>query len=445
MTKPSLISMSIVAAATACVFSSASLGGLVYFDATTGDNQIDDGVGTWNTTNTLWTTNGGVSNFAWSNTTNANDTAVFGAGVAGTPGNITNTSGNKAGNLSFQKSYTLTSGGNTTLTLSGGGINVDNTIVGTIAGTVNLSGTAGVTKTGPGTLVFAGLNTSNYTGGTYINEGKLRLTFGTSGDLVKSASGDVHLLDTSGAANAAIGIEGNNAAWIIPNNIVVRSGSTGSASINYQKTSTNGTGTFSGSLTLNKDLLLTKSGGNPIAVTVSGNVSGAGNLTIDQSNGGGGVTLSGNNASHAGTLSILGSTLANTPVSLNGTQGNSNITLNKVAAAGTGTLRYNISNAVSDLMTVTNTATLSLSGLSLEPVVSGSPSLAEYVIINTTTGVSGTFASIIDTYPAYDFAVDYDGTVTNPGKVVLLVTVIPEPASLSLLALASAACLRRRA
>lgn len=439
MSKANLVRMSVVAAATASLLSSASHGALVYFDAVANNGQIDEGGGTWNTSNALWTTNGGATNFAWNNTTNANDTAVFGNGVAGTPGTVSGTANLKAGSLQFLKSYTYQSWNNT---LSIGEINVATGVLASI-GNLSFLGTNGITKTGAGTLQFSTLTNSGYTGGTSINEGKLRFSSGTSGDLLNASSGEIRLLNTSGAADAAIGVEGNNGGWIIPNNIIVRSGSTGNASINYQKSSTNGTGTFSGDLTLNKDLLLTKSGGNPVAITVSGDVSGAGNLTVDQTNGGGGVTLSGDNTLHTGTVTIKGNTLGNTPVSLNSTQGNSNITLNKVAVAETGTLQYNINGSLADLITVTNTATLDLAGLTLQPVIVGSPTLAEYVIASTTTGVSNSFASIVDTYPGYDFAVDYDGTVLNPNKVVLLVS-IPEPASLSFLALASVACLRRR-
>ena len=426
-------------AAAALALPPSAQGALVYFDAVASNGQIDDGGGTWSTSNALWTTDGGASNFAWNNTTNANDTAVFGAGVAGTPGTVSGTNNLKAGSLQFLKSYTYQSWNNT---LSIGEVNVATGAVATL-GNLGILGSNGVTKTGSGTLTFTTLTNSGYTGGTYINDGKLRFSSNSAGNLLNPATGDIYMLDTSGAADAAIGVEGNNGNWTIPNNIIVRSGSTGSASINYQKSSTSGTGTFSGNLTLNKDLLLTKSGGNPVAVTVSGNVSGAGNLTIDQSTGGGGVTLSGNNASHAGTLSILGSTLANTPVSLNGTQGNSNITLNKVAAGGAGTLRYNVSGGLADLITVTNTATFDLAGLTLEPVIGATPTQSEYVIINTTAGVSNTF-TLLDTSPSYDFVIDYDGTIDNPGKVVLLLTVIPEPASFAVLAAGSVLVLARR-
>jgi hypothetical protein len=131
-------------------------------------------------------------------------------------------------------------------------------------------------------------------------------------------------------------------------------------------------------------------------------------------------------------------------VTLDSARGNSNMTFDKVAVGGTGSFAFNVANDVSDLISLANGATLSLNGRDLIPNLTGAQTQNEYVLVNTVTGVSGTFASIIDSSPSYDFAVDYDGTDANPGKVVLVLTVIPEPASLSLLAVAAGGLLGRR-
>ncbi|WP_161786165.1 ESPR-type extended signal peptide-containing protein [Lysobacter antibioticus] len=125
------------------------------------------GTGTWNLSNPFWSTNGdGVSGTysAWNNI--ALDDAFFG----GTSGTVTLDEPITAHNLTFESTgYTLIG---STLTLSGVTPTI-NTGNGTATQTINsvILGSAGLTKTGTGTLVLTGNNT--YSGDTVISNGNL--------------------------------------------------------------------------------------------------------------------------------------------------------------------------------------------------------------------------------------------------------------------------------
>ncbi|MEZ0259268.1 MAG: autotransporter-associated beta strand repeat-containing protein, partial [Chthoniobacter sp.] len=127
------------------------------------------GTGTWDTTNLRWWDGASASDQAWVNANS--DTAVF-AGAAGT---VTLGTPITVGNLTFNTSgYTITG---SALTMTGGVISVDPGQSDTISSQV--SGTAGLTKVGTGTLYLTN-SANDYTGATVIGSGTVVITTATA-------------------------------------------------------------------------------------------------------------------------------------------------------------------------------------------------------------------------------------------------------------------------
>jgi autotransporter-associated beta strand protein len=147
--------------------------------ASTTDDLITPGAGTWTTGGTKW--DDGIVNSlngTWAN----GDDATFG----GTAGTVTVSGGVNAHNITFQTGYTVAA---STLTLSGTTptITTDTGVSASIGSVI--AGTAGLTKTGAGTLTLTSVN--SYTGGTIVNGGTLKLNAGGFGvgNLRGSATG----------------------------------------------------------------------------------------------------------------------------------------------------------------------------------------------------------------------------------------------------------------
>ena len=86
------------------------------WDPTSGDGQITDGTGNWNTTDSNWTTDAGATNVVAPSSAFGSD-LFFGGGTAGTAGTITLTeTGNSFGSLTFNSpnagTYNLDLNGN---------------------------------------------------------------------------------------------------------------------------------------------------------------------------------------------------------------------------------------------------------------------------------------------------------------------------------------------
>ena len=210
-----------------------------------GDSTITGGTGSWDTTFGNWTTDGGANNIAWTN--GGNVTAVFG----GTAGSVTLVSNIVAGGMSFSSSgYLIGADAGNTLTLAAPTIGVAN---GGDMATISapLAGSAGLAKTGAGSLVISGANT--YTGTTTISGGTL--TIGGAGQL--------------------------------------------------------GGGSYAGAISNNGSLVFNSSS----AQTFSGQISGSGGLTQNGSGtltlSNAVETYSGNTAVNAGTLALSGSAAIN--------------------------------------------------------------------------------------------------------------------------------------
>ncbi len=280
----------------------------------------------------------------------------------------------------------------------------------------------------------------------FVHSGGITILNGSFQALPNAGNGTVTLLDTAGAANARLFIRGVNSSWTLENDIVVRAGSSGTATVENLPTSTgnNYVTTMSGNIALGSNLRIVLPGNNSnLSMTLSGAISGAGALLLE---GNGSSTqsfiISGDASAHTGGI-VLTTNPTNKTLVLDGTFGSSNILVgNGVAVAGSGTLVFNIVGDNADLIDRGTGGSLDLTGLTLMPLLSGTQTQTEYVLADSTFGVVGPFANIVN-YGFYTFGVEYAGTELNPGMVVLTVQ-IPEPATATMLALAGLATLKRR-
>lgn len=179
-------------------------------------------------------------------------------------------------------------------------------------------------------VVFQSAHT--YTGASFINAGKLVFAAGGSAN-----SSTLNLLDTSGSVNAAIELAPLTGGLTLSSPLVVRAGSSGTASLNSLNTS--GTNTMSGGATLNKGLSISTTTGGTLAL--SGVISGSGGLTVA---GGGTLALTGNNTFSGGTTVNGGTVTLNSGNSTRPT-GSGTLTINTggvvTAVAGTGGSAHN--------------------------------------------------------------------------------------------------------
>jgi fibronectin-binding autotransporter adhesin len=172
----------LIGAFVAALLATTSVNAQVTWDSTAGTSGPQDGSGTWSTVDANWWD--GSADVVWPNLTTSS--AVIGAN-SGAAGTIT-VSGSLAINaLTFNApgsgSYTLTGGtlgfGGTTPTIT------VNTAAGTVASV--LTGSAGLTKSGTGTLILTGVST--YTGTTTVSGGTLQI--GNGGTLATIASSPI--------------------------------------------------------------------------------------------------------------------------------------------------------------------------------------------------------------------------------------------------------------
>ena len=158
----------------------------------TGTSPLTDGAGSWNATGgTNWFD--GATYGGWGNTTA--DTATFGVnnGAAGTITVGAVTANRITFNSAGSDSYTLSSG---TITLAGATPTIAVNASGTTTLTSRLAGSAGFTKTGPGTLRLGTAN--NYTGTTTVTEGMVQVT--SRDNTLGNSNGQTVLLNGGGIA-----------------------------------------------------------------------------------------------------------------------------------------------------------------------------------------------------------------------------------------------------
>lgn len=181
---------------------------------------------------------------------------------------------NSTKELKMANAATAAASGTTPVTL---------TISNTSTGTTTFSNTFGngaggavlsliINSSGTGAVNFGG---GTFSGGTTVKSGTLFTSnnFGTGG---------VALGDTSGSNNAQLLINGSTTH---ANNFTVNANS-GVMSMGFNSASTAPAPTFTGTFTLNQTLLLGSTGtsNNAPRITISGNISGVGGLTVDRIN-----------------------------------------------------------------------------------------------------------------------------------------------------------------
>ena len=199
---------------------------------------INGGTGAWNTSSALWFN--GATFQTWNNV--ALDDAVFGA----TAGTVTLATPITAHNLSFDTTGYVVTGN--TLTLGGSSPAVSVVAGGTATIGSTVAGTAGLNKTGDGTLTLSGAGT--YTGATTVSAGTL--VGGATNTFVASSAYTV-------ASDAILSVNFNQAIGSLAGTGTVTNG--GSATRVLTTGGNNTSTTFSGVLQNGASALaLTKSG-----------------------------------------------------------------------------------------------------------------------------------------------------------------------------------------
>ncbi|SFS58167.1 autotransporter-associated beta strand repeat-containing protein, partial [Sulfitobacter marinus] len=240
----------------------------------------------------------------------------------------------------------------------------------------DISGTGSLTKSGAGTLTLTGA--SSHTGGTTISAGTLQIgNGGTSGSL----SGDVT----------------NNSALAFNRSDALTYGGDISGTGSLTKS---GTGT----------LTLTGTSSHTGGTTIS-----AGTLVVNGSTGA--ITLNGGTLGGSGTVGTVA-------VNSGGTfaPGNSIGTIaagNTVFNAGSSYAVEVNADGDSDLLNVTGTVTINGSAtLKIAPETNGQDGSTyakstDYTIIKASSGVTGTFGTVTDSFAFLDAKVSYDPNKVN--------------------------------
>lgn len=250
-------------------------------------NPVDGG-GTWDTSAALWS-NGG-SDTSWNNA--ANNTAVFG-NANGAAGTVDLASAVTVGGITFNApvsgNYVLSG---TTLTLAG----ATPTITTNVDATINagIGGSAGLTKSGAGTLVLGGTNT--YTGGTVISAGTLSFSSNSATGAGGLPTGNITLMDGATLQYTAAGSGGFNRGYVLGTGTTTISSTSSTGGLNAS-----GNVNFTGSGA--RSLVLSNVSGN--AMTFGGSISdGTGGTTSVIKNGAGDLNLNGTANTYTGSTIV---------------------------------------------------------------------------------------------------------------------------------------------
>lgn len=311
-----------------------------------------DGTGTWDTTTALWSD--GLADFAWNNA--ANNTAVFG-NANGAAGTVTLGTGITVGGLTFNAAgsgnYTLSG---TTIILAGS----TPTITTNVNATINsgITGSAGLTKSGTGTLVLGGTNT--YSGGTVINAGTLSFSSNSATGAGGLPNGSITLMNGATLQYTSAGSGGFNRGYILGTGTATISSTASSGGLNAA-----GGVSFTGSG--DRTLVLSSVSGN--TMNFGGALGdGTGGATSLIKDGAGIVNLSGTNNTYTGNTVVNAGRLA--------TGGNNSIsTVGTVFINSGAEIRLNGNQTFANLQNGTSgggTLTRAFDGTSVVTIQSGS-------------------------------------------------------------------------
>ena len=410
------------------IFSTGTVHAVNYtWDPTSGDGQITDGTGNWDTTTSNWTTDAGATNVVAPSSAFGSD-LFFGGGTAGTAGTITlMETGKEYGSLSFNSpnasSYDLDLNGNiVTIRRSAGTFKVraDATISDSSGGgelrhdtsqyrdystgsTLSVSAvvadrnTATVRTYDTITLDLSGVNT--YTGGTEIYDSST-LRISGAGQL-----GSGTYAGTIAIANDGI-LDYNSSATQTLTGVISGSGSlvlNGSGQLNLSVNNS-----FSGGVTVNNGTLgleISAIDGGPLTVNgglVSGSIHDSfDNISVSELSGSGGLIEASRRTFTV--TQATNTTYAGVIQDLNGIVSSANGTV--FTKAGSGTLTLTGDNTYSKTTSV-NGGTLEVSGGLYSAGTNG-------VSSNINIGAAGT----LDVTGAGSLGLnsDFDGTITNDG------------------------------
>lgn len=417
------------------VFTLVGLGGSGAFQKL-GPGTVQFNAGTYNAFSGLMTVSAG--------TVNINGQTVGAGGLAGS-GTITNASATTASTLTVSGPGTSTFAG--TLTNGSRALTLTNS-----GGTLILSGTnsyTGVTTVGGGTLQFATTaslytgNTTNWTPANINVKSGATLAFNVGG-ASEFTTGNVSTLlanlgTSSSAANgmnagSAIGLDTTNAAggtFTLADAIANTTGAGGGA-VGLTKLGTNtlaltATSTYTGPTTVSNGTLLLQ-GGNlngTSALTVAGGATFGGNGTVTTA---GGVTATGSGAGTRAAVSP-GMSIGTLNVTGNATLGDCSSLVTELDRVGGA-----------DLFAVTGNLNLSSLTDRLDLWTLGGNVMSEIYTVATYGSVTGTFNEIyLNGVPVTDYIGGNYWLVYGAGGL----TLVPEPAALTLLA-AGLVLLRRR-
>jgi len=284
-----------------------------------GDSAITGGTGTWNLTSGDWSIDGGVTDFAWSNLTNALDTAVFG----GTAGTVTVSGPINLGGMTFSLAgYTVTGSSlnfgaspgviDTSATGTGGITTVSSALTGTAGLILNANGDLSAGGGGSGGLLqISGTNTG-LSGGISITGGIVYFASAAAAGSTQTFAGSGNVITLSNGAGI-VQAGANGSTLVLGNNIVLSTG--GGTFRSYTNRTLQLNGTISGNATLNQTdggtLVLagantytgsTVIGAGTLQIGAGGNIGNVstGTITISAAQGAGGLSV---NRSDAVTLS----------------------------------------------------------------------------------------------------------------------------------------------
>ncbi len=401
-----------------------------FWDADGAATTVTGGAGVWDVSSSLWrsgTSSGALS--LWPNTLVNTDAAQ----LAGTAGTLTLNSSSV--NLNVNKvtfgvtGYVLAApvSGTAKLNLAGVAPTMD---TGTFNATVSagVTGTAGLTKIGTGTLTLSGAN--SYTGTTFVNVGTVAVSNGSSFGATGAGNGttvaagaEVDFSSGSSTAEAFTinGAVGDGALRILNSGITL----SGAITLGSDAKLTGLTNQMTGTIDLGgSDLIVAKNSGQ--SESWSATISGTGGLTMA----GGGATTT---LTLTGANTYTGVTTVNAGILSVGTIGNGGVASGNLGSAtsaaenlvlGGGTLRYTGSTASTDRnFTITGgtTGTFQITTAATTLTVTGASAATNGALTKTGAGklvLAGiNLSSGATTISAGTLAVSGSGSVANSSEL----------------------------